>query len=537
MAAAPDARPGRSQKDYVPDFLLKLGIAPGIDGWFRGSKPTIRALMRPSWALKVRIWACLIVHSFGYDADLAIFAKGETDRPGGLPTVKPLMPHQIATELNKATVHACKESNVALSAGDRTALKISKAHLRRALADLEEDDGLIVRTRWNRDETGTPARSHGGRYAPSFWNLAGLSLDEAIAKNAVTPLSTLTADELKRAGKICVYVRALPRPAQNIAAAIAESLQRHSAEKVAKFDIGDSPEQLVLPLSRLIQRFRSSRPAILQRPDVAAWLDAGQNLIEKVRREAAVSNDPPTGRKSGETGSVPNPILRAEPPNTRHSAPPVHEAAEIPADRRTLPASRVSDAASPVSAVANPQRNGRPDEQTNLAEDQKTPPRASAAAESIYEGIPDADISLVRSTMRLYCPHGVAKILAVDLIAGCREHQPSATAVMIAEGVHIKGAYIKAKPRKFYNPPAFLAQSVPELFDVPPPADKSARELSAEVEASRALHAAELETARRIVAGEYDTMLDKHGKPVPGLITAEEREWARELVEKEGGST
>lgn len=72
MSTAAQPAP-QARAKFVPPFLAKLGLQPGE--WMYASKLTLRALTRPSWPLKVRIWAFLTAQSFGYESDLAVYMR------------------------------------------------------------------------------------------------------------------------------------------------------------------------------------------------------------------------------------------------------------------------------------------------------------------------------------------------------------------------------------------------------------------------------------------------------------------------------
>ena len=309
MAAAPV--PAKSTRPkFVPPFLAKLGIAPGE--WSYTSKFTVRLMARPGWPLKVRIWACLMIQSFGYEGDLAVIMR-KADRPGGLPKVEPLKPHNIIQMLNRATVEAYKESKLPLSEEQLAAATVSRQHMRRALAEMETQDGAIVRVRAN-----VPVHS-----------LHGLSIDEAINRNAVTPLAGLSAKNAARVQqKVCVYLLARPKPAKSFESEYVAKNHLHNSDK--SNGISSPLAQLILPF--LSRGDRSMAPAVLQRPEVAAWLDAGRQLIEKAVQEVKASSI--TGRKPGETGSCLTPSSERSPP-TPGIAP--HQFMRLPPPRQRIP--------------------------------------------------------------------------------------------------------------------------------------------------------------------------------------------------------
>jgi hypothetical protein len=186
-----------SSKPFVPPFLAKLGLKPGE--WMYHSKPTVRNLMCPSRPLKVRIFGCLMLQSFGYETDLAV-VMSKAEHPGSPPKTEPITPRGISSMLNKATVEAFKESKIPLNDEQRAGLHIAKQDMRRALAEME-DDGVIMRVRVN-----------------SHWkDLKGKSLGEALESEAVTPLADLPEGERKKVTySIAVFLHARPKPARNL---------------------------------------------------------------------------------------------------------------------------------------------------------------------------------------------------------------------------------------------------------------------------------------------------------------------------------
>jgi hypothetical protein len=165
------------------------------------SKLAIKALMRPSWPLKLRIWACLVIQSYGYETDVAVVMR-RGEYPGAAAKVDPITPGGIISMLKRAAAEAFQESELQMTDQIKADLKISKQHMRRALAAMEQDDGLIVRAKLN----------------CQLPDIRGRSFDEALKGRLVTPIADLPTKEAQKLGtrQVGVFLLAKPRPARNL---------------------------------------------------------------------------------------------------------------------------------------------------------------------------------------------------------------------------------------------------------------------------------------------------------------------------------
>jgi hypothetical protein len=169
------------KKPFIPPFLAKLGIKSGE--WTYHSKLSIKALMRPNFPLKVRIWACLSIQTFGYEGDVGVIMKRQKEVDGSTaPAYEPLTPAEIAKQLKFAAQKAFHEAGMKLTPAQEKELFVQKSSVRRVLADMESGDGLIVRAVTT---AGTSV-------------LRGLSLDQAIDRKLVRPLRDLDEQERER---------------------------------------------------------------------------------------------------------------------------------------------------------------------------------------------------------------------------------------------------------------------------------------------------------------------------------------------------
>lgn len=518
-APAPAPAPAPKPK-FVPPYLLKLGIQPGQ--WTYASKLSIRALMRPTWPLKIRIWACLMLQAFGHGGDLAVVMR-KADRPGGLPKVTPLLPHQILGMLNAAAVEAFRESKHALSDEQRQEMKISRQHLRRALAEMEDEDGLIVRVRANvRPEA-----------------LAGFSLHEAITGNKVTPLANLSGAALKLVQmKVCVYLLAKPRPAKNLDVAINGYIGGTNSTVI------NTTFQQILPF--LARADRSLAPAIADHPDTAAALEsfvqAKAELQATVDRLVALQHE--AAKCGGSTATHPADVTPDQAASPHEAALAGHPPALQPAGNPPTPV------ASPVqrpSAAVNPQRAEEPMAAIPAGQADRTRTSASStAADSTLKNptFTEAEVCTVLDALLPFCP-AVDLPLVRHLIKLCRAMSPHCTAVDIAEAVKLKGPMSSRKD----NPAGFLLTAVPHLFDgagLPrrwSGLGKSERleldrGLTQQMQASRL--AQQIDSARLLLASpEGECPYCGNRPPEPPCVHGTEairqdRIWAREVLAKAG---
>lgn len=250
-----------AKEPFVPAFFARLGVKPGE--WMYTSKLTIKALMRPSWPLKVRIWACLMIQSFGYEADLAVVMK--KGKYNGEPRTSPLSPFGIDNMLAKATSTAFIESGMDLTPEMRAQLRIGKQHMRRALAEMEEADGLVVRCRLNCK----PAALH------------GKTLETGIKAGLLTRLRDIVdPDELRKLGtnRVAIFLLAKPEPARNL-----DQVARSGyLSEVKSFPVNNGPVQLLFDFMRKneLKQLISRAEKVASREDIQAALSAYQSAME-----------------------------------------------------------------------------------------------------------------------------------------------------------------------------------------------------------------------------------------------------------------
>lgn len=211
---------------FVPD-LFKAELKAGE--WMYTSKLSVATFMRPGNPLDVRIQACLMLHSWGYSSDLAVFQKKGSFKDQKV--ILPLSPFGIAQILVKATIQHYEES--APQGTEKPGSKLSRHFMRKTL-DRMDDNGIIDRCRAN-----CPMEK-----------LVGLSYREAREKGLVTPVRDLSAHAKKKLNRqLVVYLLAKPRAAKAYDA----------GEVVLKDHLGANPRlintenravQLILPFVR-----------------------------------------------------------------------------------------------------------------------------------------------------------------------------------------------------------------------------------------------------------------------------------------------
>jgi hypothetical protein len=128
-ASIPEGSDGRNSSDRVPAWMVPFGIKEG--DWFHGSKPALRAGMRPTFSLKTRVWCCGMLHTHAYQNECALkmFRNKKVPFTAG----------DLARELYRAGVVFYEENGQKLTDEQKKALEVSKQHIRRILSQLEQE--------------------------------------------------------------------------------------------------------------------------------------------------------------------------------------------------------------------------------------------------------------------------------------------------------------------------------------------------------------------------------------------------------------
>lgn len=497
-----------SAKKKVPVFLAKLGVTSG--DWQFALHSGFEVLMRPGWDMRVRVYACLQRHSFGFNRDLAVWSvRGK--RKGDPPVLLPLFPGGIINTLHDAVIDAFRES--VLKPTPEQLQKIDKSNMRRLLESLEVDDGAIVRVRVNAIGKPEPVNEPGwcqvvkhDHLAP-HWRTRKRLLDEglrrlvdeaiplkqAIAEGLVTPLANLSASERRRCNNSVIYVLAKPKPASERALNRRPDVGEEARD--TKAGGGDPATPAATGTGLGIQSLREELRAQKIPPAARKKLEADQDLqaiakaidnavqasLKPLRAQLRVAVQTKAAQMSllDETANaaiqaLPSQIFEMESrhqdfdqqfaaapaKNGNSSAPPVEP--ESPTQAQPTPSAAPVPGqpgdVSPASTSGGNRGNGR-----------APAPNGKNDADS---GVSEADKYTVGLVMRRFCPVDDEGIEL--LISRSRERQPRATVAAIAEALELKGpiAHKKAKADPAFNAVGWLVVAVPKaLRAAPSPAD------------------------------------------------------------------
>lgn len=194
----------------APEWLKKLGVTEGQ--WQYVVKNGLQAFMRTGMTLRTRVGIALMALSQGYRGELCMIQVGPDE-------FGPVTPTKLATYLEKITGIEFARSGHKLDASRRRLTRIRGASMRKILASIEIDDGMITRVK-----ALCPPRM-----------LFDLTFDEALSRGMIVPLLRLPDSERKKGlnGKCFIYFHANPRPAT------LEALLRRGDDEV----LGDPKEK------------------------------------------------------------------------------------------------------------------------------------------------------------------------------------------------------------------------------------------------------------------------------------------------------
>jgi hypothetical protein len=147
----------------------------------------------------------------------------------------PLSPQGIISQLKKKGIEAFRQSGIELGDEQRDNLKVAGAQMRKALEELEKEDGLLTRVR---------ANCHPSKLCEYR------SFEEAMNKGVAIPVERLgQRDRKKLTGKCFIYFHAKPRPAT------VEALMRRVDEDVLPRSKEQQLEDMLKGPSQLFFRF------------------------------------------------------------------------------------------------------------------------------------------------------------------------------------------------------------------------------------------------------------------------------------------
>lgn len=119
----------------VPAHFAAAGIKAGE--YLQATKPQLESQMRPCYTVKTRVWACGILHTAGYNGELAVTMHCGKKIP--------FTPAHIIDELNRVTEQYYQTAGITLTDADKDQRYLDNRDVRRALAEMEEE-GICKRT-------------------------------------------------------------------------------------------------------------------------------------------------------------------------------------------------------------------------------------------------------------------------------------------------------------------------------------------------------------------------------------------------------
>ena len=129
-----DARPD-TKKSLAQNWMGQFGIKDGE--YLSMTKAQLRTQQRPDRPLKVQVWATGMLHTAGYQGEVAMTMRGKRKVP--------LAPNDIIKELYATAVKYFRDGGIQASDAELEKLRETKETIRRALSALEED-GVCQRT-------------------------------------------------------------------------------------------------------------------------------------------------------------------------------------------------------------------------------------------------------------------------------------------------------------------------------------------------------------------------------------------------------
>ena len=129
-----DARPD-TKKSLAQNWMGQFGIKDGE--YLSMTKAQLRTQQRPDRPLKVQVWATGMLHTAGYQGEVAMTMRAKRKVP--------LAPNDIIKELYATAVKYFRDGGIQASDAELEQLRETKETIRRALSALEED-GVCQRT-------------------------------------------------------------------------------------------------------------------------------------------------------------------------------------------------------------------------------------------------------------------------------------------------------------------------------------------------------------------------------------------------------
>ncbi len=381
--------------------MAALGLNEGE--WLHASKPALKAVMRPTFELKARVWFCGILHTQSYQSESAMTKfRGK---------IIPLSPVAVARELRDEALEFYAAAGKVLTRAQEKVLNVSRQHVRRVLVELERE-GLAER-----------------RMADG------------------TPLRDLSPDQLKRLqiGKIRLYFFVRPLPSKTVPdvatngyitfAFLSPSESRTFSKLLQRFELDPNPYvagegYLQETVKVAIAGYADTRAVALQdyrkAEDVAA--QTLKNALDvAISSERIVRN------------SVSNPTVRGEVPFPGSETPPVSDAPVKEGAPQGVPVF-LSDQTS-SSAFSAP-----------IAEELTTTTTTVAAA-------PLDEVVVVVSKVE-ECGGTISKRAAAKLLTECRTETPNCTIEEVTAAMDKIATTFDAQTR---NPTGVFVTDLPSL--------------------------------------------------------------------------
>lgn len=186
--------PAWNEKTGVPKWLWNNGIGKG--DWQHAVKSQYRSLMRPSFPLKVRVWAYGMLHTNAYQSEQAVTLDNGKRRP--------IKPQDVQKDLHREATAYYRSAGIT---DNLDKLEESRQNIRRAFEALEAD-GVHER---RRAEDGRPLRElskkecqglYGGRKAPQvhyfFWIEPRQATPESVREEYQDRLEKLAQEKAER---------------------------------------------------------------------------------------------------------------------------------------------------------------------------------------------------------------------------------------------------------------------------------------------------------------------------------------------------
>ena len=456
----------------VPKFLARLGITRGE--WQSAAKKDWRKLMSPGYDLRVRVYACLQLHTRGYPAgggELAITLVKTL--PDGRPIYAPLSPTMISAELLKVARAEVRRTTDRPMTDEETAqTRVRPTHMRRMLHDMETQDGCLTTVTITKFLAHDAATRKQGDADLQRLMTEGLSFKQAKEQKLVVEISTLSKRDRKRlAGRSFMYRDDRPatmaalrrRTEEDVTASLSQASKAIHAEL-------DGRAQLAFKFLRaegINDPVFAAQLAV--REDMRLQFDEAQRLEEL--RCAAITRLKESVHAASEQYKIQRTSVALNPNGKETLIPglgnataavstPDRRATEKPSTTMGRKAGGVDPRLSPAGPTAPPTaRHSQP-----TPPPPKSPPDAPLVSQPrISKPKTAAELAPVDAALRTVCDPESRAIS--QLFGFCRDEAPDCTPDEVAFWCHRKIALKRGKP--VANWIGYLLTAVPPCFEAP----------------------------------------------------------------------